>query len=115
MNPSLIHADIFFYITSISVVLLTALLVILFYYLVKIARHLEHTAKRLREESDRIMEDVSIIRESIEEQGGRAMSALRFIFGSFLHSKGSSRDGSGANKKDKKNTRSKSKKEHSEE
>ena len=107
MNQSLIHADIFFYITSIAVIILTALLIILFYYLVKIARHLEHTSKRLREESDHIMDDVSIIRESIEEQGGRAMSALRFIFGSLLHSKSSSHGSSGANKKDKKSTKAK--------
>jgi hypothetical protein len=60
------------------------------------------------------MEDVSIIRESIEEQGGKAMSALRFIFGSFLHSKSSTRDSSKANKKDKRDTKNKSKKEQSE-
>ena len=115
MNSSFIHADIFFYITSMAVVVLTALLIILFYYLVKIARHMEHTAKRLREESDHIMEDVSMIRESIEEQGGRAMSVLRFIFGSFLGSKISSHRKSKSSRKSEKNSRGKSRKEESEE
>ena len=90
MNSSFIHADIFFFITSLAVIVLTALLIIFFYYIVKIARHLEHASKRLMEESDRIMDDVSMVRESIEEQGGKFMSALRFIFGAFVHSKGSS-------------------------
>jgi hypothetical protein len=89
MNSSIIHADIFFYVTTISVVILTALLIVLFYYIVKIARHLERTALRLREESERIIEDVSMIRESIEDQGGRAVSFLKFIFGSFMRSGGS--------------------------
>lgn len=90
MNSSFIHADIFFFITSLAVIVLTALLIIFFYYIVKIARHLEHTSKRLMEESDRIMDDVSIVRESIEEQGGKALSFLKFIFGSFIHSRDSS-------------------------
>lgn len=102
MNSSLIHADIFFYITTIAVVILTALLIILFYYLVKIARHLERTALRLREESERIIEDVSIIRESIEDQGGRALSFLKFIFGSFIHSRDSKKgQGNRSEKKSK--------------
>ena len=86
-TSSFIHADIFFYITTIAVLILTALLIILFYYLVKIARHLEYTAKRLKEEGDRIMDDVSTVRESIEEQGGKALSFLKFVFGAFIHSR----------------------------
>lgn len=94
MNSSFIHADIFFYITSMAVLILTALLIILFYYVIKIARHLECASKRFKEESERIMDDVSMVRESIEEQGGRAMSFLKFIFGSFVHSKMSSKKSS---------------------
>ena len=93
MNSSLIHADIFFFITSLAVIVLTALLIIFFYYIVKIARHLEHTSKRLMEESDRIM-----VRESIEEQGGKALSFLKFIFGSFIHSRDSSAKSSSSRK-----------------
>jgi len=113
MNPSFIHADIFFYITSVAVVILTALLIILFYYLVKIARHMEHAARRLKEEGEHIMEDVSAVRESFEEQGGRIVSVLRFVFGSFLRSKILLHRNSKANKKDVKNVRVKSRKEES--
>jgi hypothetical protein len=91
MNSSIIHADIFFYITTIAVIILTALLIILFYYLVKIARHLECTAMKLRKESERIIEDVSFVRESIEDQGDKAMSFLKFIFRSFISRKDSTR------------------------
>ena len=111
MNSSLIHADIFFYITSVAVVILTILLIILFYYLVKIARHLECTARRLKEEGDRIIDDVSMVRESIEEQGGKALSFLRFIFGAFIHTRDSSkrpsRESSRAGKKSRNSEKSK--------
>jgi len=102
MESSFIHADIFFYITTIAVVVLTALLIILFYHLVRIARHLERAAMKLREESERIIEDVSFVRESIEDQGGRALSFLKFIFGSFMNkgnSNKSSRDKAGKRSK----------------
>lgn len=83
MTPqsSFIHADIFFYITSISVVVLSVLLVALLYYFVRIAMNLEHTSKRIREEGDNIIDDVSIIRESLEQQGGRIMSMFKLFAG----------------------------------
>jgi hypothetical protein len=83
MNSSFIHADIFFYITTIAVVIFTVLLIILFFYIIKIARHLEKTASKIRKESERVIEDISFVRESIEDQGGRALSFAKFLFGSF--------------------------------
>ncbi len=111
MKSSFIHADIFFYITSLAVIILTTLLIILFYYLVKVARHMEHAARRFREEGDQILDDVSAIRESFEEGGGKIISVLKFVFGSFLGLKSSSHRNFKANKKDGKNSKSKSKKE----
>ena len=92
MNSSLIHADIFFYITSVAVVVLTIMLIVLIYFIIRIAENLEYTSKKLREEGDKIIEDVSIIRESIEEQGSRAVSLFKFIFGSFMHPKEASKE-----------------------
>ncbi|MEI6553610.1 MAG: hypothetical protein WCO09_03510, partial [bacterium] len=107
------HADIFFYITTIAVVVLTVLLIVLFYYFVKIAKHLERTARRLKEESDRIIDDVSMVRESIENSGGKAISFLKFIFGSFIHSREKTKEGkseeggrSGRTSRKTKNTKS---------
>lgn len=115
MESSFIHADIFFYITTIAVVILTALLIILFYHLVRIARHLEHMAIKLREESERIIEDVSLVRESIEDQGGKALSFLKFVFGSFLHRGGSKNTGGDkTGKRSKVKTRKKNNEEDSE-
>ena len=90
MNSSFIHADIFFYVTTISVVLLTVLLIIFLYYVVGIARHLEHTSKRLMEESDAIIADVSTARKSIKNHGGKLFSAIKFILTPLFYSKFSS-------------------------
>jgi len=103
MSPTLIHADIFFYITTIAVVVLTVLVIIFLYYVVKIARHLEHAAKRLKEESDHILDDVSIIRESMEDKGGKAVSFLKFVLGTIVSSKMAK--GRKANDKGKKDTK----------
>lgn len=69
---------------------------------------------RFREESDNVMEDVEMIRESIKEQGGRVMSVLRFISGSFLGSNGASSAKNRPNKKGKSKSRGKTKTEDSE-
>ena len=106
MNQSFIHADIFFFITTIVVLVFSALLIIFFYYIVKIARHLEHTTKRLRDEGDRIIDDLSAVRESFENQGNKVASVLRLIFGSFLGSKMGSYT-SGSNKKGKRSSKTK--------
>lgn len=92
MNSSIIHADIFFYITSISVVVVTIMLIVLFYYVVRIVRNIEHTSEKIKEEGDNILEDISMIRESIEDQGSKFAGVLKFIFGSFWGSKRASRE-----------------------
>ncbi len=102
MNSSFIHADIFFYITTIAIVILTTLLVILFYYIIKIVISLEQTASSIREESERVIEDISSVRESIEEHGGRVANLVKFVFSSLAR---------GGNSKNSENTeRSKSRK-----
>lgn len=87
MEQTLNNANIFFLITSVVTVLLGILFVILLYYIIKITRHLEHTAKKIKEESGRIIDDVSMFRETIEEQGGRLASFLNFAFGALFSSK----------------------------
>lgn len=104
MNSSFIHADIFFYITSISVVVLTIMLIVVLFYIARIAKHIEHASRKISEESDRIIEDVSMIRESIEEHGSRAMSFFKFIFGSFIRP---SKVGSRSSAKAKRNAKNK--------
>ncbi|MEI6041947.1 MAG: hypothetical protein WCQ00_00015 [bacterium] len=80
--------------TTLAMVVLTSLLIIFLYYIIQIARHLEYTSRKLKEEADRIMEDVLMVRESIEEQGSKAMNLMKFVFGSFIRSgNGSAGDG----------------------
>lgn len=102
MEQTLNNANIFFLITSIVTVVLAILFIILLYYIIKITRHLEKTAKKIKEESGKIIDDVSMFRETIEEQGGRIASFLNFAFGTLFSLKkkpGNSKSKKTANKK----------------
>jgi len=76
---SFIHADIFFFITSIVVVLLSIFLAILFVYGIRILRDVRHISKRVREESDRIIEDVETIRTNVKQDGLHMTTIISFI------------------------------------
>lgn len=87
MNQTLIHADIFFFITTIAVIILVILLVALLAYAVKIVRTVSFMTTTIKEESENIVEDISALRQKIKEESTRASATapafLRSI-GSFL-------------------------------
>ena len=83
---TLIHADVFFFITSIAVVVLALGGIILFIYGFRILKNLDHIVSRLRAESDLIINDVSEVRERIKENGIHFADVLGMI-GTLFHIK----------------------------
>ena len=75
----LIHADIFFFITTCALVLLTIILAIVFSYGVFIAKNINHIVKRIKEQSDNISEDIEVARQKIKDQGLKFASIIAFI------------------------------------
>jgi len=73
---TLIHADIFFFITSIAVVVLTILLIVAFFYLLQILRN-------FRDISDTLKKGVNNASEHLEDLAETIMDnpVFRFIFG----------------------------------
>lgn len=71
-------ADIFFFITSISVLALTLGLFIIIFYLIRILNDVKHVSKSIREKSDVILEDVDRLRESIKS--GAWIQAILGLF-----------------------------------
>ncbi|PIT93399.1 MAG: hypothetical protein COU06_00300 [Candidatus Harrisonbacteria bacterium CG10_big_fil_rev_8_21_14_0_10_38_8] len=65
MNESIIHADIFFFIASIALVILALLLAIAVIYLVAIFRNVKLIISRITKEVDEAMEDVKVIRQGV--------------------------------------------------
>lgn len=73
---TLIHADIFFFITSIAVVVLTILLVIAFVYFIQILVNFRDISKILKNGVDNASEKVEELLENLVDN-----PVFRFIFG----------------------------------
>ncbi len=80
---NVIHADIFFFITSIAVIILTLLLVVAGVFIVKILRNIQVFSETLRREGNLLAEDLSDLRERVKKDGVRAFTLARFFSGLF--------------------------------
>jgi uncharacterized protein YoxC len=76
---ALIHADIFFFITSIAVVLVTALLVTALIYLVRILRDAKSVTGKVKEETELISEDINTLRDKTKKTGIKLKNFLEFF------------------------------------
>lgn len=77
----LLQTNIFFYITSVAVVLLTIFWVIISFYVLKIVREIKQITKMVKEESAEIAEDLGDLRESIKQEGFKLWHLLSFMTG----------------------------------
>lgn len=66
---SILKADIFFVITTLVVIAIAIGLIILLIYVIRIVRTVEHIAKRVRDESDKIIDDVDAVRGQVKRVG----------------------------------------------
>jgi len=69
-----LHANIFFFITAIAVVLVTVMVIIALYYVIRILRAVRDVAERVREGSEVIAQDAANFREGI--LSGSFLSAI---------------------------------------
>ena len=76
---SIVKSEIFFFITSIAVIVLSIGAAVVLVYAVRVLRDVDHVAKLVRDESDLIAKDVSRLRESAEEKGMEAGRFIKFI------------------------------------
>lgn len=82
---TLIQADIFFFITSIAVILLAVLCIILLAYGVKIARTISSIATTIKDESENVIEDIAELRGKVKEEGVKVSAFWRFVTGFLLN------------------------------
>lgn len=76
-----IHADIFFFITSIAVILLTAALVALLIYLIRILRDLKKISAKVKDETELVAGDIDDLRRKTKEEGYRLKNFISFFSG----------------------------------
>lgn len=79
----LIQADIFFFLTSVAVILITVLVVVLLIYLVLIIRDFRGVSRKIKEETELIAMDINVAREHIRKEGADIKSIFDY-FKSFL-------------------------------
>jgi hypothetical protein len=68
-NESLIHADIFFFISTIALVVISIGLSIALYYGIQILRNVRDVSERVRDESEEVLSDVKKLRHALRDEG----------------------------------------------
>ncbi len=66
------HADIFFFVTTILVIVLAMLAAVLVYYAIKIARSVFSITETVRKESENVAEDIASFRQQMKQEGQKA-------------------------------------------
>lgn len=74
-----LHANVFFFITTVAVVVFTILACVLVYYLIRIVRSIDRIVARIDEGSEVISEDLASIRETLHPK--QLMHFVATIFG----------------------------------
>lgn len=81
---TLIHADIFFFITSVFIVFLTVGFVIALFYIIPILKDMRHLSALAKEKGDKLAEDLDDLRNAVKEEGVKARSILDYFLSLFI-------------------------------
>lgn len=76
---TLIHADIFFFVTTIWVVIISAIFVIILWNVAYIVNDLRHISRKIREGSDVFAEDLHDLRTVIHTEGANAGKIWKYF------------------------------------
>lgn len=76
---TLMKADIFFFVTTISVILLTLLAIVAFIYIVKILHNIRAISETIKNESNLIAEDMDDIRARVRSSGFTFLGVFRLF------------------------------------
>jgi hypothetical protein len=76
---SLLKADIFFFVTTIAVVLVTLCLIYAGYYVIRILRNVEEISEDVKAESQLVREDIGDLRANIREEGMKVKHFTSFF------------------------------------
>lgn len=68
-NESLIHADIFFFVSTIALVVICIGIAVALFYVIKILRNVREVTDRVKAESAEIVADVKRFRAALKEEG----------------------------------------------
>ena len=76
---NLVQSDIFFFITGMSVIMLTAIFAIILVYVAYVMRNLKQILDTAKRETDLIAEDINQLRTNVKEEGMKVKSFIGFV------------------------------------
>jgi len=79
MDETFIKADVFFFVTTIAVVLVTIGLVVGMIYLISIMHTIKRISRRAEKTADMVADDIVDLRNTIKEEGLSAKRMLSFF------------------------------------
>lgn len=79
----IMHADVFFFVTTAVVVVLGAVLVTVLLYTVSILADVKYITKKLKQGSDDVLEDLQHLRERFKNEGFKLLNLGAFLGGFF--------------------------------
>lgn len=77
----ILKADIFFFVTTIVVVLVGICLIIFLIYALQIIADVKFISRKVKQESEEFIQDAKEMREAIKEKGTSLVGILSLIFG----------------------------------
>jgi len=80
MDESILNSEIFFFITTISTIVLTVLLAVALIYGIKVLQDLKYIVRKVKEEGDLILQDAREVRTAIKEKSGNLFSMIMAFF-----------------------------------
>lgn len=73
------HADIFFFITAIAVIILSAGAAVVLYYVIGILRDVQEIAKKVRKAGDELERDFEDLRATLKQEGVRTKTVFELL------------------------------------
>lgn len=77
---SLIHADIFFFVTTIIVIIISVILIVILIYLTKILADIREISRIARNETTDLASDIQEIRGEVRDELRRGSSVIASLF-----------------------------------
>ena len=74
-----LQTNIFFYITSAAVILVTAFVIFILWYVVSILRNVKDISDKAKQGTDALADDLVELRKNIKKDGAKARHVLRFF------------------------------------
>jgi len=83
---NLIHADVFFFVTTIAVIVVAAVFTVALFYFIGVLKNVRDVSEAIKEETDLIRDDIRAARENMKRDGFK-LKHIVSLFSRFSNTK----------------------------